>query len=211
MNPLRKAAALALVLPAATALIALTGAASATAENVTGDLDTEGPTTSSTDKAYEEPDMIDVAPADPFVCPDGHVHVFFNDVDACATVGPDGDPDPAGIVLDPSGGVLKPAGAIPAPETEETPEPPTAAATPAPSTPTSEPPTQEPSAAAEAPSSPTAQAPAASPASVPSSTAAEEAASDTGPVLVIAGGTVALLLAAAGAFVWERHSEGSDS
>lgn len=67
MNPLRKAAALALLLPAA-ALIALTGAASATAENLTGDLDTEGPT----DRAYEEPDMAAVAPADPPRCPEGN-------------------------------------------------------------------------------------------------------------------------------------------
>lgn len=36
--------------------------------------------------------MTDVAPADPFVCPEGHIHVFYNDVDACATVGPDGEP-----------------------------------------------------------------------------------------------------------------------
>ncbi|MFF2246268.1 hypothetical protein ACFVTM_19080 [Arthrobacter sp. NPDC058130] len=212
MNPLRKAAALALLLPAA-ALIALTGAASATAENATGDLDAEGPsaspTASPTDRSHAEPDMTDVAPAAPFVCPEGHVHVFYNDVDTCATVGPDGEPDPAGIVLDPSGGVLKPAGSS-ASATDETPEP-AGSAVPAPSTPSAEPTTQGPSAAAEAPSSASAQAPSASSASSATPIAAEEAASDIGPVLVIIGVTVALLLVAAGAFVWERHREDTDS
>ena len=211
MNPLRKAAALALLLPAA-GLIALTGAASATAENVSGDLDTEGPTSSPTasptDKSYAEPDMTDVTPADPFVCPDGHVHVFYNDVDACASVGPDGEPDPAGIVLDSSGGILQPAGAAPAPVPEETTAP-TGAAMPAPTAPSAAPVTQGPAEAAETPSA--AAAPA-GPAVTAGPAAAEKASSDSGPAaLVIVGATVALLLAAAGAFGWERRREGADT
>ncbi|PVZ52602.1 hypothetical protein [Arthrobacter sp. H-02-3] len=204
MNPLRKISALVVVLTAA-ALLALTGAPAATAETATGDHSTEDPTVSPTDRAYEEPDMTDVATPDPFVCPAGYVHVYFNDADACATASADGEPDPAGIVLDPSGGVLKPAGEVPAPTPVETPAPTVPAPT-APSTPAAAAVTPGPAEAAEAPSAP-AQVPSASP-SVDVPAVVAQASSDTGPAaLVIAGATVALLLVAAGAFVWARRSE----
>ncbi|WP_427133878.1 hypothetical protein [Pseudarthrobacter sp. S9] len=162
MNTLRRALALAALLPAA-ALIALTGAGPATADTETGtcadgyipvvfdnqdacapagpggepltigiiitstgeviqeDRLPGGSQVETPDKTYEEPDMADAVPEDPVLCPDGYMHVIYTDQDACATVGPDGEPDPAGAVLAPGEAVLKPAGEMPAPAPTDAP------------------------------------------------------------------------------------------